>query len=94
MSSNPLDNLDFTTPEFRAGVEALAGSLKVPKGSMFEENNLYLLDNQTSRPSCDIAGNLQIGSYKAKSKSHAKSIKCGATGISLVEKNQLLHFHN
>jgi len=29
VSSNPLDNLDFSTPEFRAGVEALAGSLKV-----------------------------------------------------------------
>jgi len=31
VSSNPLDNLDFTTPEFRAGVEALAGSLKISK---------------------------------------------------------------
>jgi len=31
VSSNPLDNLDFSTPEFRAGVEALAGSLKMTK---------------------------------------------------------------
>ena len=88
MSSNPLDNLDFTTPEFRAGVEALAGSLKVPKGSMFGTNeHLFLLDKQTSRPSCHIAGNLQTGSYKAKPKSLAKSIKCGASGRSVNNKN-------
>jgi len=31
VSSNPLDNLDFTTPEFRAGVESLAGSLHITK---------------------------------------------------------------
>jgi len=31
VSTNPLDNLDFTTPEFRAGVEALASSLKITK---------------------------------------------------------------
>ena len=29
ISSNPLDNLDFTTPEFKAGVENLADKLKV-----------------------------------------------------------------
>ena len=28
VSNNPLDNLDFTTPEFRAGVENLADKLK------------------------------------------------------------------
>ena len=29
VSNNPLDNLDFSTPEFKAGVEALAVSLQV-----------------------------------------------------------------
>lgn len=31
VSNNPLDNLDFSTPEFRAGVEALADSLQISK---------------------------------------------------------------
>jgi len=31
VSNNPLDNLDFTTPEFRAGVENLADKLKICK---------------------------------------------------------------
>jgi len=31
ISSNPLDNLDFTAPEFKNGVEALADLLKVTK---------------------------------------------------------------
>ena len=31
VSNNPLDNLDFTTPEFRAGVENLADKLKIVK---------------------------------------------------------------
>eukprot|EP00090_Calanus_glacialis_P046066 TRINITY_DN8860_c0_g1_i1.p1 TRINITY_DN8860_c0_g1~~TRINITY_DN8860_c0_g1_i1.p1 ORF type:complete len:250 (+),score=83.32 TRINITY_DN8860_c0_g1_i1:65-814(+) len=31
VSNNPLDNLDFSTPEFKAGVEALAGSLQITK---------------------------------------------------------------
>jgi len=31
ISSNPLDNLDFTTPEFKAGVENLADKLKISK---------------------------------------------------------------
>ena len=29
LSSNPLDNLDFSSQEFRAGVDNLAASLKV-----------------------------------------------------------------
>ena len=29
VSNNPLDNLDFTTPEFKAGVNSLADSLQV-----------------------------------------------------------------
>ena len=31
MSSNPLDNIDFTAPEFKAGVENLADFLHVTK---------------------------------------------------------------
>lgn len=31
VSSNPLDNLDFTAPEFRAGVESLADLLQITK---------------------------------------------------------------
>jgi len=31
VSSNPLDSLDFTAPEFKAGVEKLADILKIPK---------------------------------------------------------------
>jgi len=31
VSSNPLDNLDFSTPQFRAGVESLAASLQITK---------------------------------------------------------------
>jgi len=33
VSSNPLDNLDFTTSEFKAGVENLADKLKISKHS-------------------------------------------------------------
>jgi len=31
VSKNPLDNLDFSTPEFKAGVEKLADFLKINK---------------------------------------------------------------
>jgi len=31
VSSNPLDNLDFSSQEFRAGVDNLAASLKIPR---------------------------------------------------------------
>ena len=45
VSSNPLDNLDFSSQEFRAGVDNLAASLKVRllvKSSLWKASQLFI----------------------------------------------------
>ena len=41
VSKNPLDNLDFSAPEFKAGVQNLADFLKITKVGTYNTITMY-----------------------------------------------------
>ena len=80
ISDNPLDNLDFSSSEFQAGVESLADRLKVYFLLFSVISHQVILDSEAPRPQDYPSRYLQICLQQVEPKISARPQLCDTQG--------------